>query len=324
MELSLLAAPILGGVIGYITNDIAIRMLFRPHKAKYLFGKRIPFTPGIIPREKGRIAEALGGVISNNLMNQDVLSRYFLSDEMVAKVRESVCDFIDEQRRNEETVEAFLAHYLKPDDIAAISKSVNESVTEQISSKLTDSAMGNAVAHLAVEHVKAKFNTGGSGDILAQLGKGMGLFGALGLGAALGKIFDLIGEPIERFLANNINEMLRDRGPEIVSGMVDNEVESFLKMPMCDMLQGREEQLAQVVDGVESLYRAVMTDHLPKILASIDISRIVRDRINEMDIAETERLIRMVLNRELKAIVWFGALLGTVMGALNLLVPWLE
>ena len=77
-----IVAPIVGGIIGYITNDIAIRMLFRPHTAKYIFGMRIPFTPGIIPKEKGRIAEAIGGAISENLMNQEVLERYLLSDEI--------------------------------------------------------------------------------------------------------------------------------------------------------------------------------------------------------------------------------------------------
>lgn len=41
-EVSYIIAPLLGGIIGYITNDIAIRMLFRPHKAKYLFGILIP------------------------------------------------------------------------------------------------------------------------------------------------------------------------------------------------------------------------------------------------------------------------------------------
>ena len=55
-ETAYVIAPLLGGVIGYITNDIAIRMLFRPHKAKYVMGVHIPFTPGIIPKEKGRIA----------------------------------------------------------------------------------------------------------------------------------------------------------------------------------------------------------------------------------------------------------------------------
>ena len=82
MEASYIIAPLLGGVIGYITNDIAIRMLFRPHTAKYIFGIHIPFTPGIIPMEKGRIAEAVGGVISENLMNKEVLEKYLLSEAM--------------------------------------------------------------------------------------------------------------------------------------------------------------------------------------------------------------------------------------------------
>lgn len=72
-EVSYIIAPLLGGIIGYITNDIAIRMLFRPHKAKYLFGIKMPFTLGIIPKEKGRIASAIGGAISENLMKLFVL-----------------------------------------------------------------------------------------------------------------------------------------------------------------------------------------------------------------------------------------------------------
>ena len=56
MFISYIIPPLVGAAIGYITNDIAIRMLFRPHEAKYLFGKQLPFTPGIIPKEKGRLA----------------------------------------------------------------------------------------------------------------------------------------------------------------------------------------------------------------------------------------------------------------------------
>lgn len=33
---SYILAPLVGGVIGYVTNDIAIRMLFRPHTAKHI------------------------------------------------------------------------------------------------------------------------------------------------------------------------------------------------------------------------------------------------------------------------------------------------
>lgn len=40
-------------IIGYVTNDIAIRMLFRPHMAKHFMGWSVPFTPSIIVNEKG-------------------------------------------------------------------------------------------------------------------------------------------------------------------------------------------------------------------------------------------------------------------------------
>ena len=120
MEASYIIAPLLGGVIGYITNDIAIRMLFRPHKAKYVFGIHIPFTPGIIPKEKGRIAEAVGGVISENLMNKEVLEKYLLSEDMTGKVRSAVEKFIATQQRNNETVLQFLEHYLSKDNTLLI------------------------------------------------------------------------------------------------------------------------------------------------------------------------------------------------------------
>ena len=111
MEASYIIAPLLGGVIGYITNDIAIRMLFRPHTAKYIFGIHIPFTPGIIPKEKGRIAEAVGGVISENLMNKEVLGRYLLSEDMIGKIRSAAEEFIATQQKNNETTSQFLGHF---------------------------------------------------------------------------------------------------------------------------------------------------------------------------------------------------------------------
>lgn len=72
IDYSYIVAPFVGGIIGYVTINIAIRMLFRPHKAKYLLGLKIPFTPGIIPKEKGRIASKLGMFISDNFMKKDV------------------------------------------------------------------------------------------------------------------------------------------------------------------------------------------------------------------------------------------------------------
>lgn len=324
METTYFIAPLLGGLIGYITNDIAIRMLFRPHKAKYLLGIHIPFTPGIIPKEKGRIAEAIGGVISENLMNNEVLEKYLLSDEMIGKVRSAVEEFISTQQQNQESVARFLGHYLSNDEIDTIAQNINQSITKQTYEKLADSSVGDKVAHIAIDHVAQKLTIDGAQELLSGIGgalgglKGMaaGLFG----GNIVAKFLGMLREPAEHFLAKNINTMLRDNGEEIVSNMIGGEVDHFLNKPVCKLLEGHEEQLAQTVDTIESIYCSIITEHLPKILESIDISKIVRERINEMDVNETEKLIFQVMDKELKAIVWLGALLGLLMGCINCFV----
>ena len=323
-EVSYVLAPVLGGIIGYVTNDIAIRMLFRPHKAKYIMGVHIPFTPGIIPKEKGRIAEALGGVISENLMNKDVLERYLLSDDMVGKVRFAVEEFIETQKYNKETVKEFLCHYLSEEEMSAISQNVNESLTKQTYKKLADPSVGEKVAHIAIDQVAKKLSVDGAEELLAGLGGAIGGLGGLAAGLLGGNIvarfLGMLREPAERFLADNINNMLKNNGKEIVSNMIDGEVEEFLNKPVCKLLEGHDDQLKQAVNTVESIYRAIINDHLPKILDSIDISMIVRERINEMDVNETEKLIFQVMDKELQAIVWLGALLGLLMGSINCLI----
>ena len=131
---------------------------------------------------------------------------------------------------------------------------------------------------------------------------------------------EMLREPAERFLADNINNMLKNNGREIVSNMIEGEVDGFLNKPVCNLLEGHDDQLKQAVNTVESIYRAIINDHLPKILDSIDTSKIVRERINEMDVNETEKLIFQVMDKELKAIVWLGALLGLVMGSINIII----
>lgn len=319
-----IAAPFIGGIIGYITNDIAIRMLFRPHTAKYLFGMKIPFTPGIIPKEKGRIAEAIGGAISQNLMNQEVLQRYLLSDDMTLKVRTSVEEFIETQKSNQESVGEFLKHYLSEGELQMIVTSVNANLTSQVHTKLSDSEVGRNVAHIVVENVVDKMKAMDPTEILSGLAGGLGgikaaaatMFG----GSILGKFFSLLREPAENMLANNINGMLQKNGAEIVSNMIGNEAQTFMNTPVATLLEGKDEQIKQIVNTVESVYRTIISEHLPRILESVDIAKIVRERINEMDVNETEKLIFQVMDKELKAIVWLGALLGMIMGSINVLV----
>ena len=108
-----LIGPAVGAVIGYFTNDVAIRMLFKPHQAKYFMGIHIPFTPGIIPKEKVRIASSIGKAVSENLMNREVLEKSLLSDEMLEKMNDAIDEFVATQRNNTETIEQFASNWVR-------------------------------------------------------------------------------------------------------------------------------------------------------------------------------------------------------------------
>ena len=79
-------------------------------------------------------------------------------------------------------------------------------------------------------------------------------------------------------------------------------------------------RIAKVTYKVEELYRTVITEHLPRILKTLDISKIVTERINEMDVAKTEKHILQVMKKELRAIVWLGAGLALLMGYVNVIL----
>lgn len=67
--------PVAGGVIGYFTNDLAIKMLFRPYKPIHLWGRRLPFTPGLIPRNQERLAKRVSDTIMNSLLTPEELQK---------------------------------------------------------------------------------------------------------------------------------------------------------------------------------------------------------------------------------------------------------
>ena len=73
MQWNWLISPFAGSVIGYGTNYLAIKMLFKPHNVKYIGKIKVPFTPGLIPKEKGTLARQIGDTVEEHLLNEDVL-----------------------------------------------------------------------------------------------------------------------------------------------------------------------------------------------------------------------------------------------------------
>lgn len=85
--------PLVGAAIGYITNAIAIRMLFRPLTEKRIFGVRIPFTPGIIPKQRDNLAGSIADMVSQQLFTEDAVRRQITSERFRNGIDENIASF---------------------------------------------------------------------------------------------------------------------------------------------------------------------------------------------------------------------------------------
>ncbi len=66
--------PIIGGVIGLLTNLIAVKMIFRPlRRRRFLF---VPFH-GLVPRRQKEIARSIGKVVGNHLVEHKDIVKTF-------------------------------------------------------------------------------------------------------------------------------------------------------------------------------------------------------------------------------------------------------
>ncbi len=327
-------APLVGSIIGYITNDIAIKMLFRPHKARYLFGHKIPFTPGIIPKEKANIAASVGATISANLMNREVLEKNLLSEEMMQKIDESLHRFANTLQHSPLSLREFLMQYLPKSDIDEMADKTCDDLTLLLHKKLDSQEVGDKIAHLAVKHVMGKMQHFGRGlgDKLAEegIGEGGGFGDMIGRGIrkilgrsgadATSKFISSLAEPVEQALAANINDMLHNNSKEIVGQLLHKEKENFLTCPLKQLMEGKEKDVERLIENMLVLYQNTIKERLPRILNAVDIKKIVEERIKEMDMDEAEKIILDVVKKELRAIVWFGAGLGFLMGFVNCLI----
>lgn len=109
------------GLTGLGTNWIALRMIFRPYRKKYLPVGRmpVPLTPGVVVRRQARFANKMGDFVSDKLMNAEGLR-----DSFDAKKDE---------------IQEFLVELLRKDDYAIVESFV-ERHKEELSVKVADTA----------------------------------------------------------------------------------------------------------------------------------------------------------------------------------------
>ncbi|SDL13486.1 DUF445 family protein [Lacicoccus qingdaonensis] len=98
-----------GSLIAGFTNMLAIKMLFRPYKAIYVFGMKLPFTPGVIPSRRSEASTKLGKIITGHLLTPDVFIDKIKSPES----ERFIMNFIDKQIDTVESEKLSISYFLE-------------------------------------------------------------------------------------------------------------------------------------------------------------------------------------------------------------------
>lgn len=296
-----IAAPLIGGVVGYFTNDLAIRMLFRPLRPVFLFGHRLPMTPGMIPKNKERLASGIAAMVSDKLMSNEVLAETLLSDSMIAKVRANAADFLASQKKNDTPISAALARLIGSDAVNSMVANAKARINQKLTNKMTDPSLADFISEKIISSIQGRVQS----SILLSFGVKM-----------LDGFFNIEGK-----IKSLVSEVLGGEAVQTVCEMVNDETDKFLRRPVSSLFDQQDDsQIKKIEDAIVEIYRKTVTEKLPEILNAIDIREIVRNRVVNMDVLEMERMILEICDKELRAVVWLGAVLGAIIGCINIFI----
>ena len=290
MTLQNLSGPIIGAVIGYCTNYIAVKMLFYPRNEIKVWGHKVPFTPGAIPKGKPRLAKTVGSVVANTLLTEEDIKQRILSPETEEAVVDKIMDELS--KKIYVGMGRICSNYEEYGDLKA---NLSDAFTDQIMESIGKIDFKNTIATEAGRIIKEKVN----GTMLAMfLSNEM-----------LDSFIQPVGIELENYIAEN--------GRDFVQKEVNEKIMVFEQKSILDLCEDMNVEEERIRTAVRSIYHKASENAVNGVLKTVDISAMIEDKINEMKTEELEKVVLAVMKKELDTIVNLGALIGFILGSLN-------
>lgn len=291
--LKFLVAPLIGAMIGYCTNYIAVKMLFRPLKPVKIGKVTLPFTPGIIPKRKPALARAIGNMVGQSLIGKEEIKSILSSDTMQNAVVLSISSAI-ENNLNEKSIKEIVG--IVTDDEGYENK--KQYAVEYISKRIVEGVKSIDIAGIIVKEGSAAVkNMGGMLSMFIN-------------DSMIGSFAGPIGTKVEEYISTN--------GVELIKSKVEVEISNIEEKHISELISIENEEYLSSIIG--EMYEKMLDKEIDHIVNAFDICSIVEKKINDMNVIELEQLIMSVMKSELSAIVNLGALIGFVLGLLNLFI----
>ncbi|MEE0369982.1 MAG: DUF445 family protein [Clostridia bacterium] len=284
--------PLIGAVIGYCTNYIAVKMLFRPRNEIKVLGHTLPFTPGAIPKNKPRLAKAIGEVVETTFFGEETISAQFLSGEaednavaqMVQGMDRPISDLGISVLGSEEKYEKGLDR-------------LSEILSQQLLQSLRSGETIRMVSDTVIDKLVDQFRGGM-----------LGMF-----------ITDSFVESAKQMVEAGIQGEIEDKGEEFLNRMVRSQMDTWSRDTLSEIAFEAGYSDERVERILRKAYRGAVKSAVPALIDRINVSGMIEEKVNDMSNEQLEELVLSVMKRELNLIVNLGALIGLILGCLNLL-----
>lgn len=292
----ILSGPVIGAAIGYCTNYIAVKMLFRPHHEIRIGKFRLPFTPGLIPKRKDALAVAVGQAVSNSLLTTEDMSEMLLTKDVEDSVADLCMNYLKEYLKSSERMEDVITGFAGKETYAAL----REKAVLTVSDKIMDGILQAEPATIIAEEGKKAVQNMLAGTMFAMFLHG----------DTLDSIADELGLYAEKYI--------REHAPEIITEKVGQEVSALEEKRVYELGEPLLRHEERIEEKIREIYRSCIGKIADSIVKQFHIDRIIEDKIKAMDVMELENLVMSVMKHELGMIVNLGALIGLVLGIINI------
>ena len=294
--LELISGPLIGGIIGYFTNFIAVKMLFRPLKAVKIGNFILPFTPGIIPKRKDKLAGAIGDAVGHNLFTRQDMQELFENDSVRNSILQGVLTKVE--RAMDASIEEVAKKFVKEETLERKKEDIVDMLTVKIKNGILELDLGTLIAEGGSSVIKEKFQGG--------------MFSFFLNDDLIASVAEPIGREVEKYIEAN--------GEQIFRPVVENQLNELLDTNTEQALELLGVHTDKLQEALNQAYDALVSENIEKLLKQFDIAGTVQKKVQEMDVAELEKLVLSVMKKELDVIVNLGALIGFVIGILNIFI----
>ena len=183
-----------------------------------------------------------------------------------------------------------------PDRFEELQGKLADRATDYLMEKLRGAGLGEMVAEQVLAAIRGK---------LAHL--------------PMGFLFDGAVEPLRASVAGSVERKLAESGPALIRGKIAEAEAALLDKSASELTAAYRERIPALTEALLGLYRELFERHIGALLAAARLDAVIERRIESFDARELEQVVFGVMRRELRAIVYLGALLGCLMGFVNLL-----